>query len=106
MTALQLVEGYYKGIYARGEVYSRLLDDFSLADIRSLPQEWQDGCLERLAKAPRTDEEWAKVIYVFSWCGVGSPPTQEELRAKGKIRVELLRKELEAEQGGGKNERR
>ena len=98
MTALELVKEYEKGHYTLLEVVARLTENHRLADIRTLPSEWQERVLERLARAPTTDEEWAKAIYILSWCGSGEPPTQEQLRAKSRQAVESLRKELEEEQ--------
>ena len=98
MTALKLVEKYQKGLYTLAEVDAKLLKEYHLADIRTLPEEWQNRVLEKLAKAPRTDEEWAEAIVIGSWCGSGPPPTQEALKDKSRKAVESLRRELEEEQ--------
>jgi hypothetical protein len=62
MTALELVEEYEKGTYTLLEVVARLIDYHRLADIRTLPQEWQKRVLEALTESPTTDDEWAKAM--------------------------------------------
>jgi hypothetical protein len=99
MTALELLERHEKGHYTTLEVLSYCIWNFHLAEIRTLPIEWQNDVHNALANSPKTDEEWAKAIFI---CPEG--PSQEELRAEARKAVEALRRELEEERDGAENE--
>lgn len=95
MTALELLERHEKGQYTLLEVLSYCIGNFSLAEIRTLPLEWQNQVLKVLANSAKTDEEWASRVFI---CPEG--PSQEEMRAECRKAVEVLRKELEEEKAG------
>lgn len=89
-----VVELYDKGLLTEQTALIELFETATLGDIEELPELWLNKLKEYVDGLPTNDKDWSKRTTVQSWCGIGDPPTQEEIQSFHKERASLLREIL------------
>ena len=79
-----------------GEALFQIIENCTPEEIITLSDEWKNQVLGKIENAPRTDEDWSKLIFLTfgMWMPGTTPPTQEEQRFDYRKRIEFLREEL------------
>lgn len=76
-----IIAAYENGAITEANAVYELFDR---AVYHELPDEWVERVWRHVGSLPVTDEGWSKMVFAEMWCGTGSPPTQEEYRARAK----------------------